>query len=336
MGPAVENVQKMFDATGYWIDNALMSNHQHPHPHDHSASGHHHDHPAPKSFNLAFAVAVSLNLGFTIIEIVYALTANSMSLLADAVHNFGDVFGLMLAWGANWLLTLPARKRYSYGFKRTTILAAVTNAVILIASTAVIAYESIYKFLHISPVNEQIVIVVALIGIFVNGGTALLFMKGAEEDLNIKGAFMHLCADALVAIGVVIAAVIIKYTHIQWIDPLVGLLIVVSILWSTWGLLRDSFRLMLDGIPRYIDYQNVDKFLSELPDVVAIHDLHIWGLSTKEVALTAHLVMATNHPANVDYKYINTVLREKFKINHVTIQIEMENSEFLCLRSETC
>jgi len=314
-----------------------MTDHQHSHAHDHSGAGHHHHaHPAPQSFNLAFAIAVSLNLGFTLIEIIYALAANSMSLLADAVHNFGDVFGLVLAWGANWLLTLPARKRYSYGFKRTTILAAVVNAVILIASTGVIAYESIYKFLHISPVDEKIVIVVALIGILVNGGTALLFMKGAEEDLNIKGAFIHLCADALVAIGVVIAAVIIKYTHLQWIDPLVGLLIVVSILWSTWGLLRDSFRLMLDAVPRYIDYQGVNKFLAELPDVKELHDVHIWGLSTKEVALTAHLVMATDHPANVDYKYINSVLKEKFKINHATIQVEMENSEFLCLRSQSC
>jgi cobalt-zinc-cadmium efflux system protein len=287
-----------------------MTNHEHSHTHNHASSGHHHDHPTPQSFNLAFAVAVSLNLGFTIIEVIYALAANSMSLLADAVHNFGDVFGLVLAWGANWLLTLPARKRYSY--------------------------ESIYKFFHISPVDEKTVIIVALIGILVNGGTALLFMKGAEEDLNIKGAFVHLCADALVAIGVVIAAVIIKYTHLQWIDPLVGLLIGISILWSTWGLLRDSFRLMLDAVPRYIDYQGVNKFLMELPDVKAVHDLHIWGLSTKEVALTAHLVMATDHPANVDYKHINSVLKDKYKINHVTIQVEMENSEFLCLRSDTC
>jgi cobalt-zinc-cadmium efflux system protein len=313
-----------------------MTNHQHSHAHEHTGGGHHHDHPAPQSFNLAFAIAVRLNLGFTLIEIIYAMAANSMSLLADAVHNFGDVFGLVLAWGANWLLTLPARKRFSYGFKRTTILAAVVNAVILIASTAVIAYESIYKFLHISPVDEKIVIIVALIGILVNGGTALLFMKGAEEDLNIKGAFIHLCADALVAIGVVIAAVIIKYTNLQWIDPLVGLLIVVSILWSTWGLLRDSFRLMLDAVPRYIDYQGVNKFLAELPDVKEVHDVHIWGLSTKEVALTAHVVMATDHPANIDYKYINSVLKERFKINHVTIQVEMENCEFLCLRSQTC
>ena len=307
----------------------------HHHEHDHGAGGHHH-HPAPKSFNLAFAIAVSLNLGFTIVEVIYALAANSMSLLADAVHNFGDVFGLLLAWGANWLLTLPARERYSYGFKRTSILAAVTNAMILIATTAVIAYEALYKFFHVSPVNEQVIIVVALLGILVNGGTALLFMRGADEDLNIKGAFLHLCADAVVALGVVIGAIVIKFTQLYWLDPLLGLVIVISILWGTWGLLRDSFRLMLDGIPRSIDYQGVEKFLSALPDVVALHDLHIWGLSTKEVALTAHLVMATDHPANVDYKTITAVLRDKYRINHVTIQVEMENSDFLCLRADSC
>jgi cobalt-zinc-cadmium efflux system protein len=313
-----------------------MTDHNHTHEHDHSSGGHSHAHQAPQSFNIAFAVAVSMNLGFTVLEVVYALMANSMGLLADAVHNFGDVLGLVLAWGANWLMTLPARKRYSYGFKRTTILAAVANSIILVASAALIAFESIYKLFHVSPVNEKIVIVVAMIGIFVNGGTAMLFMKGAHEDLNIKGAFLHLLADALVAMGVVIAGVVIYYTGLMWIDPLVGLMIVITILWGTWGLLRDSFRLMLDAVPRYIDYKGVNIFLAGIPDVVAIHDVHIWGLSTKEVALTAHLVIATAHAANIDYKTINKTLKDQFKINHVTIQVEMENSDFLCVRCDTC
>jgi len=309
------------------------ANHSHHHSH---TSGHSHAHHAPQSFNLAFAIAVTLNLGFTLFEAFYALMANSMGLLADAAHNFGDVFGLALAWGANWLLTLPARKRYSYGFKRTTILAAVANALILFASSALIAYESIQKLLHLSAVNETIVIVVALIGILINGGTALLFMKGAHDDLNIKGAFVHLMSDALIAIGVVVAGIAIYYTGKMWIDPVVGLLIVVTILWGTWGLLRDSTRLILDAIPHYIDHQGVTEYLSHLPDVKTIHDLHIWGLSTKEVALTAHLVISGGHPAQVDYKKINTVLKEKFKINHATIQVEMENSDYLCVRSEIC
>lgn len=310
-------------------------NHDH-HDHSHSHGGHSHAHHAPQSFNFAFAIAVTLNLGFTIIETVYALLANSMGLLADAAHNFGDVFGLVLAWGANWLLTLPARKRYSYGFKRTTILAAIANALILVASSALIAYESILKFIQTTTVNEHIVIVVALIGILVNGGTALLFMKGAHDDLNIKGAFVHLMSDAFVAIGVVIGGVIIYYTDKMWIDPLIGLLIVVTILWGTWGLLRDSLRLILDAVPHYINVNGVTEYLSSLPDVQAVHDLHIWGLSTKEVALTAHLVISGGHPANIDYKKINSVLKDKFRINHATIQVEMENSDYLCVRSESC
>jgi cobalt-zinc-cadmium efflux system protein len=308
--------------------------HSHHDDHDH-ARGHSHAQHAPQSFNLAFAIAVTLNLGFTVFEVIYALMANSMGLLADAVHNFGDVFGLVLAWGANWLMSLPARKRYSYGFKRTTIIAALANAIILVASAGVIAYESVEKLLNVTQVNEVIVMITAAVGIFINGGTALLFMKG-QEDLNIKGAFTHLMADALVAIGVVFAGVLIYFTGKMWIDPVVGLLIVATILWSTWGLLRDSVSLILDAIPHYIDYVGVKKFLEDLPDVVEIHDLHIWGLSTKEVALTAHLVMQEGKATNVDYKNIHTTLRDKFKINHATVQVEMENSEFLCLRSESC
>lgn len=313
-------------------------NHDHPHHHHHDhAHGHGHAHHAPpQSFNFSFAIAVVLNLSFTIFEVIYALLANSMGLLADAAHNFGDVFGLVLAWGANWLLTLPARKRYSYGFKRTTIIAAVINALLLVGTSALIAYESINKLIHLSIVNENVVMVVALVGILINGGTALLFIKGADEDLNIKGAFLHLMSDAIISLGVVLAAIAIHFTGYMWIDPLVGLAIVISILWGTWGLLRDSVRLILDAIPHYIDQQGVENFLKELPDVIAIHDLHIWGLSTKEVALTAHLVMAKDASANVDYKKINTILKEKFRINHATIQVEMEDSDFLCIRTTAC
>ncbi len=311
--------------------------HDHNHDgHDHSSGGHSHAHHAPQSFNLAFAIAISLNLGFTLLEVVFALMANSMGLLADAAHNFGDVLGLLLAWGANWLLTIPARKRFSYGYKRTTILAAITNALVLVASSAVIAYESIHKLLDVTQVNEYLVIAVALVGILINGGTALLFMKGAEDDLNIKGAFLHLMYDALIALGVVAAGILILFTHQMWIDPLVGLLIVVTILWGTWGLLQNSIRLIMDAVPHYIDQHGVSEFLMSLPDVKTIHDLHIWGLSTKEVALTAHLVISAEHPADVDYKKINSVLKDKFRINHATIQIEIENSDYLCVRSESC
>lgn len=314
-----------------------MTKHDHSHsdghaPHQHG--GHHHE--PPKSFNFSFAIAVLLNFAFTVFQAVFAVLAGSMSLLADAAHNFGDVFGLALAWGANWLMTLPARKRYSYGYKRTSIIAALSNALILVATSALITYESIRKFFYITTVNEHIVIVVALIGIVINSGTALLFMKGAHDDLNIKGAFLHLIGDALVSLGVVASGILILYTQKMWIDPLVGLFIVMVILAGTWGLLRDSVSLILDAIPRHIDHAGIRHYLKAIPGVTAVHDLHIWGLSTKEVALTAHLIMPNNKLTDEDFKKINAELKHQFRIDHATIQIETGSTEFPCQQSETC
>lgn len=309
--------------------------HAHHHDHDHS-HGHGHHHPVPESFNRSFGIAITLNLLFTIFQMTYAFLADSMSLMADAVHNFGDVFGLVLAWGASWLMMRPARKRYSYGYKRTTILAALTNALILVATSALITYESIYKLLHLTFVNAHIVMIVALIGIAINGGTALLFMKGAHEDLNIKGAFLHLLGDALISIGVVVSAILIIYTGHMWIDPVMGLLIVSIILWGTWGLLRDSVRLILDAIPHHINVAGIKHFLGDIPGVTAVHDLHIWGLSTKEIALTAHLVMPKATLTDADYVKINATLKDQFRIDHATLQVESGCKEHPCVRSETC
>jgi cobalt-zinc-cadmium efflux system protein len=253
-----------------------------------------------------------------------------MTLLADAVHNFGDVFGLLLAWGANWLLSFPARKRYSYGYKRITILASLANALILVATSALIAFEAVYKLLHLAPVNEIVMMVVATVGIAVNGGTSLLFMRGIHEDLNIKGAFVHLAADALIAAGVVLAGGLIWYTEQYWLDPAVSLLIVFIVLWNTWKLLRDSVRLLLDGIPQYIDHTGVKEYLSQLAGVTAIHDLHIWGLSTREIALTAHLVMPELRLSDADFEKINADLKKKFRIDHATLQVETGTVEFPC------
>lgn len=294
---------------------------------------HNHDHhheQTPHSFNYAFAVAVALNFSFVIVEIIYALSANSMTLLADAVHNFGDVFGLLLAWGANWLLTFPARKRYSYGYKRITILASLANALILVATSALIAFEAVYKLLHLTPVNEIVIMVVALAGIIVNGGTSLLFMRGIHEDLNIKGAFIHLAADALIAAGVVLAGALIWYTEQFWLDPAVSLLIVFIVLWNTWKLLRDSVSLLLDAIPHYIDHAGVKEYLSQLNGVTALHDLHIWGLSTREIALTAHLVMPEVRLSDAEFEKINAVLKKRFRIDHATLQVETGTVEFPC------
>lgn len=309
---------------------------------EHSSLGHDHsfhqqphgDHQSGRSANKAFAIAVALTLGYTLFEFIYAFIADSMSLLADATHNLGDVLGLALAWGANWMLSLPARKRYSYGFKRTTIIAALINAFILVATSALIAYESVYKLLHLTAVNENIVIIVGIIGIFVNGGASLLFMGSAHHDINIKGAFLHLLADALILIGVVLGAIAIKYTSHLWIDPVLGLMIVGIVLWGTWGLLRDSLRLILDAVPHYIDYAGVKNYLLQLPGVSEVHDLHIWGLSTREAALTAHLIMPNSRLSDADYKKINVDLHAHFKIDHATIQVESGSAENPCIRSE--
>jgi cobalt-zinc-cadmium efflux system protein len=307
------------------------------HSHDHGHHHDHHSHGAPAAtLNKAFAIAVTLTLAYTLVEITYALMADSMSLLADAAHNLGDVLGLALAWLANWLLAFPARKRYSYGFKRTTIIAALINGAILVATSALIAYESIYKLFHLSQMDEKTVIVIGIIGILVNFGSSMLFMRNAHDDLNVKGAYLHLLADALILAGVVVSAIIIKFTGWQLLDPIIGLIIVGIVLWGTWGLLRNSLSLILDAIPHYIDHHGVKKYLAEIPGVEAVHDLHIWGLSTREVALTAHLVMPNERLSDADYKKINTDLHDQFRINHVTIQVETGSSEDPCIRAESC
>lgn len=293
--------------------------------------GHSHHH-SPGSFNGAFALAVVLNFSFVIIEIIYALSANSMTLLADAVHNFGDVFGLTLAWGANWLLSFPARKRYSYGFKRLSILASLANALILVATSSLIAFEAIHKLFNLSTIHEATVISVALIGIAINGGTSLLFMRGAHHDLNIKAAFVHLAADALISVGVVISAIVILYTQLLWLDPAISLIITCIIFYNTWQLLRDSVSLLLDAIPHYIDHAGVKTYLANLTGVTAIHDFHIWGLSTREIALTAHLIMPEAKLTDADFDKINLHLKEKFKIDHATLQIERGTMSFPCER----
>lgn len=312
-----------------------MSIHTHHHPQMDAGHGHSHPHGDAK-LNQAFAIAIFLTLSYCGFETIFAILANSMSLLADAAHNLGDVLGLILAWIANWLLTIPPRKRYSYGFKRTTIIAALANAFILVGTSVLIAYESINKLLDLKPIDEQTVIIVGIVGIIVNLGTSLLFMRSAKHDLNIKGAFLHLMADALILSGVVIGAIVIKFTGIVWIDPVLGLIIVGIVLWGTWGLLRHSIHLILDAVPQFIDQPGVENYLKTLPGVKAVHDLHIWGLSTREVALTAHLVMPDEPLSDADYRVVNQVLHEQFNVNHVTLQIEKGSLEDPCLRSDKC
>ena len=307
----------------------------HHHSHDHHGHDHGHSH-TPATFGKAFAISASLNFVFVLIEAIYAYMAHSMSLLADAAHNLGDVLGLLMAWGASWLLTKSATERYSYGYKKTTILSAMANALLLVATSAIIFYESMNKLIHPTPINEITVMVVAGIGILINGGTALLFMRGRDDDLNIKGAYLHLAYDALISIGVVIAGAIVWFTHWLWLDPLVGIGIVLMIVMGTWSLLRDSTNLILGAVPHGIDQAAVRDYLSRLEGVTAVHDLHIWGLSTQETALTAHLVMPEHTLMDTDYEKINRVLMHDFKINHVTIQVEKGHSEDPCGQVKTC
>ncbi len=304
----------------------------HSHSHSH---GHHNVDSAYSKMNLSFAIAVGANLLYTFIEGGYAIYANSMGLLADAGHNLGDVLGLLLAWGASWLMVQPAKDRYSYGYKRSSVLASLLNAFLLVAASAIIAYESIAKLIHPSEVGEITVIIVAGIGIIVNASTAMLFAKGTK-DLNIKAAFLHLMADALLSFGVLVTGIVVYYTGWVRLDPLIGLVIVIVIVVGTWDLLRQSLRLILDAAPKHIEPTKVSAFLKALPGVEAIHDLHIWGLSTREVALTAHLVMPKNGFSDVEFHDINHELLDKFSIHHVTLQIEKGGQEAPCSQDGTC
>lgn len=283
------------------------------HTHDHSA--------AAQKIGRAFSIAILANLVFTLLEAVFALYAHSSSLLADAGHNLGDVLGLAFAWGANYLQMRRPTDRFSYGYKRTSVLAAFLNAVILIATALLIAVSSIDHLLHPHEVAEKIVVIVAIIGIFLNTGTALLFRQG-QHDMNVKAAFLHLMFDALISAGVVVAAIAVYFTGWYWLDPLVGLLIMAAIISGTWQLFKRSTDLMLDAVPDQVKIKQVQEYLQAWPDVREVHDLHIWGLSTTEVALTAHLIIPTRYFDDNEYLLLAQSLQNEFGIGHVTIQVE--------------
>lgn len=300
-----------------------MQNHHHDHGHDHH---HHHFDGDFGKVNLSFVLAVTANLGYTILEAVYAVITGSASLLADAGHNLSDVLGLLLAWGAAYLATWDPTKDFSYGYRRLSILAALINALVLVLASLYIAYESIQKLINPTPVPEFVIMIVATIGILVNAGSAWLFHAGSKEDLNLKGAYLHLAYDALVSVGVVIAALMIYLTGWLWIDGLVGLFIVTVILLGTWGLLKESLNLMMDGVPSHIDRNEVQTFLESVAGVSEVHDLHIWAMSTNETCLTAHLVMPENTlwDSEDGYNAIGRELKDKFQIHHITIQVEKD------------
>lgn len=299
-------------------------NHSHTgHSHaGHTHAGHGHSH-APADFGRAFAIGTALNLAFVLVEGLAGIVTGSMALLADAGHNLSDVLGLLIAWGGASLAKRPASRRFTYGLSSSTILAALANAVLLLFAVGAIALEAVQRFRDPPPVEGVTVMIVAGIGILVNGATAFMFMRGRESDINIRGAYLHMAADAGVSAGVVLGGALILLTGQSWIDPAISLVIVAVILWSTWGLLRDSVTMALHAVPPGIDPEQVEEALASLPGVTRVHDLHIWPMSTTQVALTAHLLIPDGHPGDAFLEDAQHRLAHDFGIGHTTLQIEV-------------
>ncbi len=298
--------------------------HDHAHGHSHgghSHAGHGHSH-APASFDRAFAIGIGLNIVFVVVEAVVGLRIDSVALVADAGHNLSDVLGLAVAWGGATLARRSPTKRFTYGLKGSTILAALTNALLLLVALGAIVLEASQRFADPAPVAGLTVSLVAGVGIAVNVATALMFARGRKGDVNIRGAYLHMAADAAVSAGVVIAGLIIWQTGITWIDPAVSIVIAVLIFWQTWGLLRETVEMSLSAVPRGIEFDQVDAALCGLPGVARIHDLHIWPMSTTEPVLTAHLVMPAGQPGDAFLSSARAMLHEKFGIGHATLQVE--------------
>jgi cobalt-zinc-cadmium efflux system protein len=304
-----------------------MATHDHAPEHDHGhGHGHHHLPTTPGS---AFAIGAAVNLAFVIVEAGYGVIANSVALVADAAHNLGDVLALLLAWGAVWLTRRPPTARRTYGWGRSSILAALINTAVLLIGVGAIGYEAIRRLLEPEPVASGIVMAVAAAGIVVNGGSALLFMRNRRSDLNVRAQFVHLAGDALVSLAVVAAALAIHLTGWSWLDPAASLIVIVVITVGAWDVLRESLDLSMDAVPSRLNHAEVDAWLGALPGVSEVHDLHIWGLSTTETALTAHLV-CTTPPTEHGLHDLANALRDRFGIGHTTIQMETELEAALC------
>ena len=293
--------------------------HNHPHQHGHSDS-HGHSH-APASFNAAFGIGIALNTAFVAVEAFYGWKINSLALLADAGHNLSDVFGLVLAWGGALAGRLRPDARHTYGFKRASILAAFVNALLLLVAMGSLAWEAVNRLQAPPPVAGTTIMVVAGIGIVVNTATALLFLRGREHDLNIRGAFLHMATDALVSAGVVVAGALALWFGWTWLDPAASLVIAVVIVAATWSLFRQSLHLLFDGVPDSVELQDVQALLESLPGVARVHDLHVWAMGTSQIALTAHLVVPEGEADDAFLRHATELLHQRFRIEHVTLQV---------------
>ena len=284
-------------------------------PHDHA-------HPAPQAVNNSFKIAIGLNILIVILQVVYGFLSHSIALIADAGHNLTDVLSLVLALGANILAARPPTRMRTYGYRRTTILAALINAMVLLVTTGALLFAAIHRFYHPVPVEGQTVSIVAGIGIILNAISAWLFAQGRKGDLNVKAAFLHMAGDAAVSAGVVIAGIIILWTGALWIDPAMSVIISIVIAFSTWSVLRDSFNLAADAVPSEIDPAAIEKYLRSVPGVSDIHDLHIWAMSTTHAVLTAHLIVPDRSVDDNSLFAISNELHDRFGIEHTTLQVE--------------
>ena len=302
--------------------------HDHDHPHGHS---HHHHHHSPRSdYGQAFLFGILLNAGFVIIEGAYGFFTHSLALVADAGHNLSDVAGLIMAWGAFWLSRKKPNQYFTFGLRKSSILSALFNSLLLMIAVGMILWEALSRFKNPNPIDSHSVMIVAGIGIVVNGLTALLFFKDKDHDLNIKGAYLHMAADALVSVGVVISAFIISKTSWYWLDPFMSVIISLVIIHGTWSLLSDSLKLSMDAVPENINLLKVKEYLEHIEGVSDVHDLHIWAISTTETALTVHLTLKHNKIENEFISKISQELKSKFQIHHSTIQTELYDQNFHC------
>jgi cobalt-zinc-cadmium efflux system protein len=283
---------------------------------------------------MAFAVGVALNAGYVLFEAILGFVSHSLALVADAGHNLSDVLGLLLTWGASAMVKSLPTKRKTYGLRGSSILAALFNAIFLLVSVGAIAWEALRRFNNPAEVGARTVIWVSLLGIAINTATALMFMSGRKGDLNIRGAFLHMAADAVISAGVVIAGLAILLTGRHWIDPVVSLLICAVIVWGTWDLLRESVNLALQGVPKDVDLDAVERYLRTLPGIAKVHDLHIWAMSTTEIALTAHLVKPDGQLDDPLIDQIQHELHDRFGIEHMTVQLECGACDRTCLESK--